>query len=214
MASKRGRKRNRKKQQKAKLVAPQGPPRQPPTPPGSPAPSRPPESFHYPSLEWLKFPKWVWVMLVVLATTITLLEGYPWLSIEDGPLLDPNDAYSELFQLKNGGYIPVTDLNAFCAPTMAQEKNSLGVSGINFGYAGSPFDTLANINSLMHDQTVTLPCFQTIALRSGRIPAGSSFDITITYAFFHLNFHPLRRSQTFHFESLIGADHSQHWIRR
>jgi hypothetical protein len=43
-----------------------------------------------------------------------LLEGYPWQSILPGEVLDPGNPYSEIFDVTNGGYVPVPDLDANC----------------------------------------------------------------------------------------------------
>jgi hypothetical protein len=61
--------------------------------------------------------KWAWALAVFAATVVSLLEGYPWLSIQEGPLLDPSNPYSEMFSVSNGGYVPITDLDASCIVT-------------------------------------------------------------------------------------------------
>jgi hypothetical protein len=174
------------------------------TPPPSPSPPTPlPTDGPF----WRKIPGWVWWIVTFFATLITLLGGYPWLSVEEGPLLDPNNAYTELFLLKNEGYIPITDLQVICTPTFLLGQARFGWEGVSLGLPIKPNVVLA------HDGTITLPCFQTVGLVGEHMSAGSTLDIRITYAFFHLNFHPLRRIQSFHFKSVIGTDHAQHWIR-
>src|ERR1039457_2409174 len=128
MASKRGRKKERQKQRQRSQAQRQEPLRQPPMPPASLLSVDSPEPPDGPSgwerlRAWANPPRWAWVVLVFLATVITLLEGYPWLSVEEGPLLDPNNAYSELFLLKNDGYIPITDLRVICAPSFLLDRS-------------------------------------------------------------------------------------------
>jgi hypothetical protein len=154
---------------------------------------------------WKKIPAWVYALLVAFSVVITLLEGYPWLSVEESGFLDPANPYSQLFKIRNGGYIPLTDIDAAC-------KGNVKTMGwtINNG-----FNVLPVADYLPHDGAVTLTaCSQFLEMRNTNetVPAGSTLDIIVTYAYFHLNWKPMRRSQEFHLKSIVGRDGSQHWI--
>jgi hypothetical protein len=114
-----------------------------------------------------------------------------------------SDPYTEMFTLTNEGYAPVTQLQIDCL---------LKIRAIKFGQEGGfSFPMRAPIDParvLGHESRITVPCIVKI---SGLEPtAGSKLDITISYAFWHLNLPWLRRSETFHFLS-IGSTDSQHW---
>jgi hypothetical protein len=65
---------------------------------------------------------------------------------------------------------------------------------------------------LGHEGIATVPCFKLFQTGGDTVSNGSTLKITITYAIFYLNWKPLRRSQEFHFRSIVGTDNSQHWI--
>lgn len=67
-------------------------------------PQPPPKSF------WKKIPATVYAAVGGLALLITLLGGYPWLSIEETGFLDPDNPYSQTFVVSDGGYIRIIDL--------------------------------------------------------------------------------------------------------
>ncbi|HEV2221654.1 MAG TPA: hypothetical protein VGR84_01490 [Candidatus Acidoferrales bacterium] len=149
---------------------------------------------------WKKVPRWIWVATVGFSVLITMAEGYPWLSIQTSGLLDPYNPYSELFQVSNGGYVPLTNLDCDC--------------GVNFDSPHIHFQNDSFISDgfakhLGHGGTATLPCFRVI--RTSDVPSGAKLDIVVSYSFFRVNLHWLRRSQTFHFQSIRGDDGSQHW---
>jgi hypothetical protein len=151
---------------------------------------------------WKKIPAWAYFAFAAFSVGITLLEGYPWLSVEESGFLDPSDPFSQMFKLANGGYVPVTDLFAGCSADTSVNGYVFKDTGINLPLA----------DYLGHEGSVTLPCFEMFRLHGAVVPSGSDLKITITYAFFHLNWKPIRRSQEFHFKSIVGSDHSQHWI--
>src|ERR1700730_9517027 len=101
MANSKGRRKLRRILQEQGLSVPQPAP----VTPRTPEPSIP---------FWKRIPGWLYGAVVALSVLITTLEGYPWLSVQEGPLLDPQNPYSELFSVSNGGYAPVSNLGAYC----------------------------------------------------------------------------------------------------
>lgn len=161
----------------------------------------PPQNSPSPAL-WRRFVRMKYAVLVFVATVVTVLEGYPWLSIEEGALLDPPNPYSELFKLSNDGYLPVTDLDADC-------KFSGTFNGWHVKDNIAKYRDFAGC--LLHGGTVTIPCFTMLGGPDISQSPGNVLDIKVTYALYHLNIKALRRSQTFHFKALTGTDNAQHW---
>lgn len=153
------------------------------------------------STVWKKIPKWLWGGLVSLSVIIALVQGYPWISLQEGALLNPSNLYSELFTITNQGYIPLTELSAACVVNYDDPHTHFSNSGARFGNFA---------RYLGHGSTVTIPCFMTIGARS--VPSGARLDVIVGYAFSHLNLDILRRDQSFHFQVITGTDGSQHWI--
>ena len=150
---------------------------------------------------WQRVPGWLWTVIVAFSVLITVAEGYPWLSIQEGPLLEPSNLYSELWNVSNGGYIPLTNLDVTC---------SLNFKGPHIHFNGNSFTYTNFAWHLAHGAQATIPCFHIYSGKSGYI--GATLDVEIEYAIYHLNWKPLRRLQTFHFES-VGSDGApQHWI--
>jgi hypothetical protein len=102
---------------------------------------------------WKRIPAWVYFFVVTLSVLITLLEGYPWLSIEKDELLNPLDPYSQMFYVINGGYVPTTEMEVTCAPDFMTSR-AIGVTGGGFRWAGT------DIPYLGHGDKATLPCFR------------------------------------------------------
>jgi hypothetical protein len=118
-------------------------------------------------------------------------------------MLDPSNPYSELFKISNGGYLPLTDLDAEC-------RFSGTFGGWHVKDARSDYPQFAEY--LLHGGTVTLPCFTMLGGTDiPHPPTGNTLDIRITYALYHANIKALRRSQNFHFKALTGTDNLQHW---
>lgn len=205
MASKRGRKRERQKQRQAMQAAPQTPPRRPPN---SVASSTPEPSRLRLSLKtlwaWLKLPKWVWVALVVLATVITLLEGYPWLSVEEGARLDERNPYSTLFSVTNEGYIPATDFDSDCSLSFTDnERSNFNTTVVNHHFA----------QRLNHAGKATLPCFRSVLLgQYASFTRVGDLTETVTYSLYPFSFKFLRKRQVFRFSAVSGQDGKMHWI--
>jgi hypothetical protein len=167
-----------------------------PLPASLPTPPLPRTGFQ-PTLRALgRFLGW---FIAALALVIGLLQAYPWLSIQEGAMLNPANPYSELFTISNQGYIPLTDLDARCTINLATPHGSVSNSGATYtncaGY-------------LSHGIPATIPCFRMIS--ATQIASGSRLDVTISYAFYHLA--GLRRHQTFHFQNIVGSDNIPHWI--
>jgi hypothetical protein len=141
---------------------------------------------------------------VVFATlVITLLEGWPWLSIEKDTQLDPLNPYSEMFVVVNTGYIPITSLDALCVSSFSGRREK-------FENMGSRWPGFATY--LGHEGRVTIPCFRHISIGSSfAVNPEATLDITIIYAFPYLNFTPLRRSQEFRFKAISSTDGTLHW---
>jgi len=214
MASKRGRKKERQKQRKATLTAPQLP-SQPPTLPASLASSHTPEQPHRPSLwRWLKFPKWAWVvssvLATVLATVITLFEGYPWLSVSEGSSLDTADPFSELFKVTNDGFAPVMSLDADCWMN-TKFKNT--TTHIEIGNNTFGFPNFAG--KLYHSRSASLPCFKVFDENIGHLPsplAEAEMSVSVSYSFWPLKRRSWRRKQTFNFTGVKARNGEWHWL--
>lgn len=153
---------------------------------------------------WRKIPKWVRIVGVVLSVAVVIAEIYPWLSVRQGLTLDPNNAYSTLWDVVNGGYIPITNLTAVCAP------DPFSISGAKFSQVTFSMGDFADV--LSHDGFATIPCFHMILAKGIRVTPGERFTVIIQYAFLYLNIRPLRRSQTFRFQAVQAADGTYHWI--
>jgi hypothetical protein len=148
----------------------------------------------------------MYICVAALSILITLLEGYPWLSVQQNDYLDPTDPYSQMFSVTNQGYIPLTDIAVHCTPN----------------FHTSTFFTWQDVDMLFpdtasqlaHAETVTLPCFKIFRdlwLGRGPVIPGATLRIDIEYAFYHLNMKTLRRSQSFWVRSVAGKNNSQHW---
>jgi hypothetical protein len=169
--------------------------------PTAPIPTQKPSHF------WKKIPPAAYAVLGASALLITLLEGYPWLSVEEGSLLDPTNPFSELFSVSNGGYIPLAHLDATCAfnfDTVKPHTTVIFDTGAGFLYPDFA-------DYLSHGGRVTLPCFHTFDVKGRGVASGARLDVTISYAFYGANLTFLRRSQNFHFKSIVGTDNAQHW---
>ena len=147
--------------------------------------------------------QWKYAVLIFLATIITLLEGYPWLSVERGEVLDPRNPYSEMFDARNGGYVPITNLDALCSMKFTDSR------GNEFDSLNTTYPTFASY--LGHDGRITIPCFRSLATEGVQIMNGAELTVTIYYAMYHFNLSFLRKSQKFRFKAIVGKDGSHHW---
>jgi hypothetical protein len=168
---------------------------QPPVPPIS----------HKPLPIWRKVPGWVYGLVVSFSVAITVLEGYPWLSIQENTLLDSADPYSQMFSISNQGYIPLTGIDVHCIPHYVTSAYVI-FDEFDFAY----FDSAEYLG---HSETVTVPCFdmpQMVKVPGNKLP-GATLEIIVDYSLYHLKAQWLRRSQYFYFKSVQSADKSQHW---
>jgi hypothetical protein len=161
---------------------------------------------------WKRIPRRTYALVGVFGLAITLFEGYPWLSLHEGGFLQPNNGLSEMWILQNDGYIPITNVGATCTSdahfSSSQNSAILHLHNGSFAYANFA-------EYLGHDGTVTLPCFQVMDIDEQlHLKTGSNLTVAIDYAFYHLNFAVLRRTQKFHFVSIVGSDQVQHWVHR
>lgn len=153
-------------------------------------------------LAWIRIPVWVKAIVIPATLLITLLEGWPWLTVEKDVFLDPYNPYSELFVVVNTGYVPATHLTAECIvnfdmPNGGYIHNARSFSGEFASY-------------LEHENRATLPCFRTIGGRISMNP-GATLGISVTYAFPYLNVPLLRRSQTFKFSTVASPNGAVQW---
>jgi hypothetical protein len=158
-----------------------------------------------------RIPRWVYLVLGLFALVITLLEGYPWLSIQDNGSLNPRDPFTAMFSVSNGGYIPLTNLDADCV--FGAVADPLPLHDLRLEGNSMPVHNFASW--LWHDDRATLPCFHILRERIG--PNLYNFknptlEITVLYSFVGLNLKPLRRSQTFLFRAAIASDNSWRWL--
>src|SRR5579863_3377175 len=101
-----------------------------------------------------RVPRWVWGLIGLAALVITLLQGMPWLSVEENASLDPSNPYSALFYVVNDGYVPVSNLDANCAISYTA-KSGGGLHSVVLA-----FDRFADY--LSHSAKVTIPCFHSL----------------------------------------------------
>jgi hypothetical protein len=152
-------------------------------------------------------PGWVYAWLVFFGLLVTLLEGYPWISIHENTSLDPSNPYAQMFSISNEGYVPLTSISVGCYPDFTASNGV--VSQDNEFNADNVADYLG------HGDQVTVPCFripQFFRVTSGAsFPNGSTLRVQVRYAFYHLNLPRLRRTQSFRFRSVTANDGSQHW---
>lgn len=118
-------------------------------------------------------------------------------------MLDPGNPLSEMFKVRNGGFILLTDLNADCAANFS-------VGNVIFNNAVFSFPGFAGY--LAHDGTVTIPCFMALNRGNKEMTKNIVLYVEISYALYSLNFPKLRRSQRFRFQSVVGKDGSYHWV--
>jgi len=153
-----------------------------------------------------RIPRWVYACAAVFAIAVTLLQAYPWLSLQQSGFLDASNPYSEMFDLVNDGFIPIANLDAVCTNQDAQ------LGAVHYGNNSLMVTHFADY--LWHDGRVTAPCFHLFEVTGARFKSGAKFKIEIIYAFWLFDYPRLRRSQSFYFESVAGPDGAHHWIRK
>ena len=138
---------------------------------------------------------------------VTLLEGWPWLRVEKDFSLDSKNPFSETFLVVNGGYLPITNLNANC--TVGFIANSPQIKNAHTSDSEIGFQHFAHY--LAHDGRATIPCFQSVGIEGPILISEATLIIKINYAFPHADLKLLRPSQKFNFRSIRAKDGSQHW---
>ena len=159
---------------------------------------------------WKKIPLTAYLLLGVLALAITLLEGYPWLSIQRDDSLSSTNPYATALSIANEGYIPVTELDVDCAVDYGDKDYTTGIRDSVFAYH--------NFSQwLAHGDRATLPCLKAATQMAALLPSAKTVDVAtltvyVTFAFIHLNLKFLRRTQIFHFTAIRADDGSLHWM--
>jgi hypothetical protein len=126
----------------------------------------------------------------------------------EGAMLNPSNPFSEMFLVSNEGYIPLAHLDALCSLNMHLVGMHSGLSmPPDAGFMYEDFSTY-----LAHGNKATIPCFHIVGIKHDAVANGATLDVTISYSFYGINLKFLRRSQVFHFKSVVGDDNSQHWI--
>jgi hypothetical protein len=151
----------------------------------------------------MHLPKWTWLVLVVVATAITLLEGYPWLDIQKDEILSPSNPYRNLLIIVNQGYIPISSVEVVCIVNVWAGRRS-GANNVGF------LNTV--LGTYWHEGKFTVPCAHVGINKAPVILA--KMTITVSYAVFGLKFRFLRGQQTFHVEALRADDGSYRWTFR
>jgi hypothetical protein len=163
--------------------------------------SQPPPILGTQSL-WRRIAKWVYALIALVALLVTLLEGVPWLSIEESGSLDPRNPYATLFSVTNAGYVPATDLDALCDAKFEDAWHN------TFNSVQMPFEHFAE--HLPHSGRVTIPCFREIELRNWPL-IRAELTVTVTYSLYPMTWHLLRRHQTFRFRAVKDSTGLLHW---
>lgn len=151
---------------------------------------------------WKKIPKAIWWLVGAVALFVTLVEAYPWLSIQEGVTLNPSNPYSELLEVSNQGYVPLSDLSATC-------RVGFHLGRISVSNARLHFPKFARY--LGHGGSVTVPCFSTLNIPT--TSEGATLDLRISYGFYPLPASLFHRQQAFHFKSVMGKGGTEHWIQ-
>lgn len=157
---------------------------------------------------WKSIPSSIRWSVVTLTALITLLQGFPWLSIEEQSFLNPSNPYSQMFKVVNTGYIPITSVTAKCKSSFT--ANGSTIRNINLDSLAISHSNFADY--LAHEGAATIPCFDDIVLNDVRTSKGATLEIEVTYAFYHVNLHFLRKSQIFRFQTAVGGDGNSHWV--
>src|SRR5216684_2527871 len=125
---------------------------------------------------WRRVPGWLWAFIVCATLVVTLLEGVPWLSIDENGVLNPSNPLENLFSVTNGGYVAVTDLDAYCDISF-QDK-----AGTHASHMGATFPHFADY--LSHSGRATIPCFKAVQMNSWPSVTDADLTITITYSLY------------------------------
>jgi len=173
-----------------------------PQKPTQPQPPQPPVKRPF----WKRIPGSIWGALVLLTLLITLLEGYPWLSVEIGERIEPNEPYTTLFQVVNEGYAPISHLDAECSFSI--EASTEKLKDIQMSNIVQQAHDFAQF--LTHARRATIPCNLLVLPGPKQIKA-ATFEITISYSFYPFTIQFLRRHQHFRFRGIPDSKGNIKW---
>jgi hypothetical protein len=144
---------------------------------------------------------WIAGAATLAGLLIAVLQGYPWLSVEGASFGNPNDPFSELFYVKNDGYVSAVDLSADCSLTGSAQ-------GVHFDRGTVVTSVFAR--SLVHSSRAMLPCNKVVPI--SHLPlAQMDYTVTVHYSVWPLTFQFLRRHQSFHFSGVNNENGQTLW---
>jgi hypothetical protein len=151
---------------------------------------------------WRRIPGWLKATAGCLTILITLLEGWPWLSVEENGMLDSRNPYSTLFLVVNNGYARITDLDADCTLDFEDTSHNKveNVHALRPSFA----------DYLSHSGRATIPCFNAVEIGQQSFLT-AKLEVVITYSFYPVTFNLFRRHQTFSFTGIRSPDGPVHW---
>jgi hypothetical protein len=163
---------------------------------------------------WRQIPRWLYAAVGGVGLLITLTEALPWLSIAEGDRLDAANPFSQIFIIKNEGYLPIFSPDVTCDKhvKLVAKDGRVGFETFHFTAHG-PYPPM-----IVHEGTFTASCY---ALELNFSPSniaanvpGSMLDIKITYGFWQTIRPFWRRAQSFHFETRSWDDgKTQQWVQ-
>lgn len=150
--------------------------------------------------------RWIWGTIVFFATILGLVEAYPWLSVSRGPLLDPANPFSTMYDISNGGFLPVVALDAECKYWF--KLTGPGAGG-DFNNVGSVYPNFADI--LYHSGVATLPCFRSIDLERVSLAPEAQMTAKISYFVWPFTCSSCKRQRTFRFKGVAIKGFPMQW---
>lgn len=176
------------------------------------APSPVPASVPF----WKKILLAGYAAIVFLGLLITLLQGYPWLQLQEGNgTINSLNPYKTLFVLLNQGYAPITDIEVQCTPQF-KTADYVAFQDITVQHPVG--------GTYWHNGQATLPCVGSVNYPDEPHPPGgillrpnsriteASMQVKVIYSFLGLRFKRLRRSQMFKLRAIRAADGSFRWL--
>ncbi|MBS1801883.1 MAG: hypothetical protein JST28_00875 [Acidobacteria bacterium] len=154
--------------------------------------------------------------VVVLATVITMLEGYPWITLQKDDSLVPTNPYKFLFYITNEGYFPATNVDVSCSSSFRASNGNVFRDNIGQDSIAGP---------IWHSQKRFLRCTQvlqigneptlhTFTLAHSRNPTDvieADMAVTVSRAICWINIRPLRVVSTFHMHAVRKNDGTFQW---
>jgi hypothetical protein len=112
-----------------------------------------------------------------------------------------------MYDIKNEGLLPAVSLDADCS--FSFDMTGKGMSG-SVSDMSTPYPNFSD--TLRHSGTVTLPCFQSIDLRSSALPLASAVMKTrVSYFVWPFTCSFCKRHQTFRFKGSVRGDLPMQW---